>query len=322
MHRQEKSLYRSTSRQKKVCIRHSPISATSTAKKIHSVIHLAAYYSFSDQDETKYNKITVEGTKRLLEHLQDFEVGQFIFSSTMLVHAPCGLNEKINESSPIKPSWAYPRSKVATEKIIHEKRGNIPSVILRIAGVYDDMCHSIPISNQIQRIYENTLEAHLFAGNLSHGASFLHMDDLVEAIVMAVDKQKELPPETTLILGEPVTMSYDALQRRISSLLYGKEIKTFSLPKPLAKIGAYLQDMIPFVPKSFIKPWMIDIADDNYILDISAAERLLGWRPKHTINDTLPIMIDALKKDPAGWYKANQLKPPNRLRKKWNQKKL
>lgn len=290
--------------------------------KIHSVIHLAAYYSFTDQNEALYNKITVQGTRRLLQHLQKFEVGQFIFSSTMLVHAPCGLNERINEDWPVVPKWAYPKSKVATEKFIHDERGAIPSVILRIAGVYDDMCHSIPISNQIQRLYEKKLESHFFAGDLSHGASFMHMDDLVDAIVKSVEKRKELPPETTLVLGEPTTLSYDYLQRRINTLLFGKEIKTFSLPKPVAKFGAWLQDKLPFFPPSFIKPWMIDLADDNYILDITRAKMMLGWDPKRNLDATLPIMIDALKRDPAGWYKANQLQPPKRLLSQWNRKSL
>ncbi len=56
--------------------------------RISAVIHLAAYYSFSEQDSDLYNKITVEGTRRLLRGLQSFHVEQFIFSSTMLVHAP------------------------------------------------------------------------------------------------------------------------------------------------------------------------------------------------------------------------------------------
>ncbi len=288
--------------------------------KIHSVIHLAAYYSFSSQNEDPYNKITVGGTRLLLERLKEFEVGQFIFSSTMLVHAPCGVHDRINENSPVHPTWAYPRSKVTTEKLIHDKRGPIPSVILRIAGVYDDVCHSIPISNQIQRIYEKQLEAHLFAGDITHGASFMHMDDLVDAIVMAVEKRQQLPPETLLVLGETKTLSYDYLQRRISSLLFGKELKTYSIPKPLAKVGAYLQDNIPFIPHSFIKPWMIDLADDNYNLDISHAQNVLGWNPKRNLDDTLPIMIEALKRDPAAWYKANQLKPSHKLIAEWNKK--
>src|SRR5687768_10951864 len=48
--------------------------------KIASVIHLAAYYSFSIKDSPLYEKITVNGTRRLLQKLQSFEVGQFIFS--------------------------------------------------------------------------------------------------------------------------------------------------------------------------------------------------------------------------------------------------
>ncbi len=285
--------------------------------KISSVIHLAAYYSFSDQNYTNYERITVQGTQRLLNSLQDFEVGQFIFSSTMLVHAPCNRDQKIDENSPICAKWAYPCSKVATEELIHQLHGKIPTVILRIAGVYDDLCHSIPIAHQIQRIYENQLEAHLFAGNLLNGSSFLHMDDLVDAIALCVKKRNELPPELTLLLGEPNTLSYDAIQRQIGMLLHGKEIKTYSIPKPLAKLGSFFQNLVPFGPRPFIKPWMIDFADDNYTLDISSAKRFLGWEPKRSLERTLPIMIEALKKDPAQWYKINGLEPPHHLGNSW-----
>jgi len=276
--------------------------------KIASVIHLAAYYSFDKQHSDLYEKVTVEGTKRLLNALQAFEVEQFIFSSTMLVHTPCKVGEKINENSPIIPKWDYPLSKVHTEKAIHELRGKIPSVVLRIAGVYDDMCHSIPISHQIQRIYEKQLESHLFSGDITHGASFLHMDDLVDAIELAVEKRKLLPPELTLLIGEAQTLSYDQLQREISKLLFGKEITTFRVPKLLARIGAFVQCHLPFIPEPFIKPWMIALADDHYELDISLAKRTLNWEPRHFLQTSLPIIIENLKKDPISWYRANQLK--------------
>jgi nucleoside-diphosphate-sugar epimerase len=275
--------------------------------RIASVIHLAAYYSFNQKESPLYDKITVQGTRRLLEALQKFEVEQFIFSSTMLIHQPCGLGEKINEDSPIKATWGYPKSKVQTEKMIHEMRGQIKSVILRIAGVYDDKCHSIPISNQIQRIWENKLEARVFPGDVTHGASFLHMADLVDAIVQSVELRKQLAEELVLELGEPKTLSYDMLQRQISRLIRGKEFKTFRVPKWFAKMGATVQELIPFLPKSFVKPWMIDYADDNYILDISRAKKQLNWEPKHSLEQTLPVMIDFLKKDPKEFYKINLL---------------
>lgn len=275
---------------------------------IVSVVHLAAYYSFSDQNYKKYRKITVEGTKRLLIALQDFNVEQFIFSSTMLVHKPS--TKKINEHSPRKARWAYPRSKIETEDIIHKYRGKIPTVILRIAGVYDEVCHSIPIAQQIQRIYEHQLTAHFFSGNLSHGASFLHMEDLIDALVLCIEKRKQLPKETTLLLGEPETLSTGYLQRKISSLLFGKEIHTWRVPKKLAWLGAWLLNHIPFTKKPFIKPWMTTIADDNYNLDVSKAQKVLGWVPRHRLSNELEPIIQLLLEYPKEWYATNQLVPP------------
>lgn len=275
--------------------------------KIASVIHLAAYYSFSEKHSSKYESITVKGTERLLRALQGFEVDQFIFSSTMLVHAPTLPGKPITEDSPVVPNWDYPLSKVRTEQVIDELRGKISTVILRVAGVYDDMCHSIPISHQIQRIYEKKLESRLFSGNTSHGASFVHMNDLVDAIELAVEKRSQLPPKLVLLIGEPKTMSYDALQRSISRLLFNREFHTFRVPKWIAKIGAWIQCRLSFKSKPFIQPWMIDLADDHYELDITRAKIILGWTPRNSIDGTLPKMIENLKRDPYQWYKENQL---------------
>ena len=276
--------------------------------KIASVIHLAAYYSFREQHSDQYEKITVQGTRRLLEALKDFEVEQFLFTSTMLVHAPTAPGKAITEDSPIDPSWDYPLSKVHTEKLIHEMRGNIPTVILRVAGVYDDQCHSIPISNEIQRIYEKRFESHLFAGNLSHGSSFVHMDDLVDAISMAVDQRKNLPEELPLLIGESKTLSYDQLQRKIGKLFFGKEWITFSVPKWFAKIGAWVLCHLPGGEEAFIRPWMVSLADDHYELDINRAKKVLGWSPKKSLEGCLPKMVEDCKQDPEKFYKINGLK--------------
>ena len=277
-------------------------------KRITSVIHLAAYYSFSGEPSPLYEQVTVRGTERLLHGLRDFEVEQFIFSSTMLVHAPCRPGERINEDWPLQPKWAYPQSKVATEQLILRERGTVPVVLLRIAGVYDDRCHSIPISHQIKRIYERRLIGHLYSGDLSHGATFLHMDDMVEALVLAVDHRKELPPVTTLLIGEPDTLSYDELQRSISCRLHGHEWTTYPIPKPIAKFGAWLRTLIPGADP-FIKPWMMDISDDHYALDISQARALLGWKPQRSLRETLPKMLSTLQSDPVAWYRENDLQP-------------
>ncbi|MBX3301813.1 MAG: NAD-dependent epimerase/dehydratase family protein [Nitrospira sp.] len=276
--------------------------------RITSVIHLAAYYSFSGEPSTLYEQVTVRGTERLLHGLRDFEVEQFIFSSTMLVHAPCKPGERIHEDWPLMPKWDYPKSKVRTEQLIMRERGDMPVVLMRIAGVYDDRCHSIPITHQIKRIYEQRFVGRLYSGDLTHGAAFLHMDDMVDALVLAVEHRKDLPPVTTLLIGEPDTLSYDDLQRIISRRLHGHEWTTYRIPKPVAKLGAWFQTLVPGADP-FIKPWMIDIADDHYALDISRARTLLGWSPRHSLRETIPKMLTDLQSDPISWYRENEVSP-------------
>jgi nucleoside-diphosphate-sugar epimerase len=282
--------------------------------RIASVIHLAAYYDFSGEPSDLYEEITVRGTERLIAALDSFEVEQFIFSSTMLVHQPSEPGKLINEEGPLLGTWAYPQSKIDTEQVIHACRGRIPAVFLRIAGVYTDTCDSIPLAHQMQRIYENRLTSHVYPGDASRGQAFIHLDDLVDAIVRTVDRRQYLPSETAFLIGEPETYSYQQLQDRFGQLIHGEDDwSTQSIPKTIAKTGAWLQDQIPGLEDPFIKPWMIDRADDHYELDITRARSVLGWQPTRRLIDTLPHMVGALLQDPAKWYKRHDLELPNDL---------
>ncbi len=272
--------------------------------RIASVVHLAAYYDFSGEPSDLYDKITVKGTERLLKSLQDFEVEQFIFSSSMLVYKPSSPGVKITEESPLEPKWDYPKSKVTTEKLIHEKKGDIPAVIMRIAGVYSEEGNSIPITNQIQRIYEKQISARLYPANVNHGSTYVHLEDLISAIALSIDKRKTLSSEVVINIGDDETLSYKELQNIISKEIHGKKSKIIHIPKWFAKAGAFMQNLFG---KAFIKPWMIDLANDHFEMDSSKAKKLLGWLPKHGLRETLPKMIKKLKDDPEKFYRVNKL---------------
>lgn len=275
--------------------------------RIASVIHLAAYYDVSGEPNPLYDKITVGGTRRLIDALQEFEVEQFVFASTMLVHRPTTTPyERIDENSPIDPTWAYPQSKARTEALLRERRGRIPVAFLRIAGVYEDDGRSPFLAEQIARIYEHRLTAHFYPGMLCAAQSFVHRDDLADAVLRLVDRRGSLPHELALLVGEPAALGYAEIQDIVGRELHGETWKTVRIPKPLAKAGVVVQNEA-LGTDPFIKPWMVDSSNDHYILDISRAGELLGWEPTHRLRDTLPKMVAALKRDPQGWYKANKL---------------
>ena len=281
----------------------------SAGNRIASVIHLAAYYDTTGEKNPKYDAVTVQGTRRLLDALKKFETEQFVFSSTLLVHAPSPeKGVRIDEDSPLDPPWAYPKSKAETETLIANERGDIRTVVLRLAGVYDEDCRAVFIAQQIARIFERIPTAYLFTGDINSGQPYLHKDDLVDAVVRAVDRRAELPEDTALLIGEEETPSYEEMQKQIGHLVHGERWRTLALPKSLTKAGAWVQTEV-LDQETDIKPWMIENSDDHYEIDISRARELLGWEPRHSLTATLPEMIRRLKEDPTDWYEKNRLEP-------------
>lgn len=274
--------------------------------RIASVVHLAAYFDLTGEPSEKYEQVTVRGTERLLTELQSFTVEQFVFMSTMLVHAAGEPGERIDESRPLDPKYPYRASKAITEQLVREQHGEIPVVLLRPAGVYDDAGHSAFLAQQIARIHERSPKSRVYPADLRTGQSFLHLQDLVDAISRVVDRRNDLPDEVALLLGEPDVMGYGELQNEIGRLVHGQEWQTWQVPKPLAKAGAWVEDVV-LDEDPFIRPWMVDMADDHYALDISRARQVLDWRPERSLHTTLGRIVEALKSDPVGWYKTNRL---------------
>src|SRR5690606_29417382 len=126
--------------------------------------------------------------------------------------------------------------------------------------------------------YERDIKGRLYSGDTAAGQAFLHKDDMIDAFERVIARRDQLPDVQTLLIGEADCLSYEALQNRIGELTHGvEEWQTISIPEPVAKAGAWLEEKSePIVPddfdkgeKPFIRPFMIDLASDNYDLDIS-----------------------------------------------------
>lgn len=218
--------------------------------RIASVIHLAAYFDFTGEEKPLYKTVNVEGTRRLLQALQGFEVGQFVYSGTILVHEPGRPGDRIDEDRPLAPKWAYPRSKAAAEAVIRQEHGEIPIVLLHLAGLYDERTAVPTLAEQIARVYERDLQSHLYSGDTRVGQSMLHKADMIDAFRRVVDRRKELPPEVTILIGEPDAMGYGELQDAVGRLIHGEDAwTTLKIPKPIAKAGAWAQAKLePVIP--------------------------------------------------------------------------
>jgi nucleoside-diphosphate-sugar epimerase len=287
--------------------------------RIASVVHLVAYFDQTGEDNPLYRAVNVEGTRNLLRALRAFEVEQFLYASTMLVHAPVRPGEHLDEDQPFEPAYIYPQSKLEAEEAIDAEHGHIPYVILRLAGVYDETSVIPTLAQQIARIHGREFQGYLYAGSPLTGQSMLHKEDMVDAFRRAIDRRATLPSGTAILIGEPDPMSYDAIQDEIGYLIHGAEDwPTLRLPRPLAAAGAWgLAKLEPVIPDAIdqgkepaIRPYMAMMGNDHYALDVRRARKLLGWEPAHRLKDDLPAIIAEVKRDPVAWYKRHEITPP------------
>lgn len=274
--------------------------------RIASVVHLAAHVDFSGASSPLYEELTVEGTRRLLRAMRPMQVEQFVFSSTILVLKEAEPGSILDERSPLEAKWDYPRSKIRAEEVVRQERGDIPAVILRMAGAYDEYGHSPPVVQQIRRIYERKLESHLFPGDTDRGQPFVHLEDLVAAVRQAIERRRMLRALEVFTIAEPEILTYGELQDGLGKLIHGKNWATIRVPSALAKAGAWVKDRLTS-RDMFIKPWMVDLADTHLPVSIARARDVLGWEPKHRLREALPQIVHHLKQDPDGFYRENDL---------------
>lgn len=279
---------------------------TAYGDHIASVIHLAAYFDLSGEPNSKYEEVTIAGTSRLLKSLQSFDVDQFVFASTMLVHTPMKDGEPIDESMSLDDSLPYRKSKIKTEQLIREERGPIKAVFMRPAGIYDDFGSSAFLTQQIARIYEKRASSKVYPGDLNSGQSYLHLQDMLDAVERIVERRDVLPEEWPVLLGEKHVMTFGALQKVIGRLIHNEDWRTLSVPASAAKAGLWAENEV-FDESPFLKSWMVDISGDHYSLNLDNAEEKLGWKASHDIRTTLPLIVENLKRDPYSWYSKNNL---------------
>jgi len=64
----------------------------------------------------------------------------------------------------------------------------------------------------------------------------MHLDDLLDAIALVVERRAKLPAEVPILLDEPEPLTYDEVQHTFAHLLLGKEMETLEVPGALSML--------------------------------------------------------------------------------------
>ncbi|MHA1638285.1 MAG: NAD-dependent epimerase/dehydratase family protein [Candidatus Thorarchaeota archaeon] len=262
-------------------------------KDAEVVIHLAAYFDFYPSDKELLYRVNVEGTNNLMNACVGSAVSRFIYCSTTETIGPVRFPPG-NEDTELSPAFDYAKSKILAEQSIRKisEDTNIPHIILRPTGILGegDMYTAYEL---IKAINDSAIP--MLAGDGEKRIMYTHVDDIVDGFMAALESKSAI--NQTIILCPDHPMTYSDLITFIGNAL-GVKPPTRRVPTRLAKLGMSLMSPIKNRGRTTFL-WhaqTVQSMDEERFYTNDKAKKLLGWKPKHTMQEGLQKSIE--------WYYA------------------
>lgn len=256
------------------------------------IIHLAAYYTFHGSRKL-YEKINVEGTRRLVEVALKHKIQQFIYCSTTEVIGPVK-NPPADENTEPNPAYEYGRSKLKAEEIIkdHGLKG-LNYTIIRPSGIYGPRNVNDVSYWTITSFAKNSIGTRFIIGSGENLVQFVHVKDVVEGFTLALEKS-DISNRQTYIISEDKAYTYNQVYEILADLT-GRKPPRKHIPKILAKILiAPIQGLNKLLGKDnfLYRTSTVNSVCSNRAYSIEKAKRELGYHPRYDLRTGLKETIE------------------------------
>ena len=236
--------------------------------KVEAVIHLAAQTSvpFSMQNPEFNNDVNIKGTLNLLSASAEANVKRFLFISSCAVYGePAYL--PVDETHPTNPISPYAESKLAAEKecLRLNDEGVFKSVVYRFFNVYGPKQGLSEYSGVITKFIDRIKQKLplIIYGDGSQTRDFVYVNDIVKAIVLALENKKA--PGHIFNVGTGRAVPLQELANTMLCLT-GADLKIINA-----------DDRIGDIKHSYA--------------DITKASQLLGYKPDFSLNQGLEVLL-------------------------------
>jgi nucleoside-diphosphate-sugar epimerase len=252
------------------------------------LVHAAAALPIRGSRE-EIRSVNVDGTLTLLSAAAAAGIKRVVFVSSTAVY---GIPDKhpIEEDDPLHGVGHYGESKIAAEEVCRAfMRRGLESVILRPKtfigperlGVFEILFDWI---REGRRIY--------VLGDGSNSYQLLAVEDLVEAIVLAA--RKRTAAGETLNIG---AKQFGTVRSDLQALIDHAGSSSRLTPVP-AKPSEVILRGLELARLSPLVEWHYKTAHRDSFVDVSRAERILGWTPRLSNAEALIGTYD--------WYLAHR----------------
>jgi len=282
----------------------NPAAASTLCRGADVLVHAAAALPIRRADVRAVN---VEGTATVLAAAAGAGVRRVVFISSGVVYGLPPHPPAIEDTQPA-PIEPYGVSKVEAESVCRAfgARG-LEVVVLRPQpfvgpgrlGVFGILFDWIREGRRIYTIGPGTTRY-----------QFLSVEDLVEAIILAA--RKPVPGETFNVGAAEFGTVADDLQTLIAHA--GSRSRVTPVPAGPVRVLLRALDLARLSPLS---AWHYRSGGRDCFIDVSKAERLLGWRPRHSNREALVAAYDSYVRSRDAWAA-----PGTTHRAPWNQRAL
>ncbi len=278
-----------------------------TISEVDYIIHLAAYYDYSYEDNIAYDRINVQGTKNVLELAKMLNIKRFIFASSL---AACNFpknNEYITEETSPDATFHYARSKKLGEMLCKEYSHEISCTVVRFAAVFSDWCEYAPLNMFLNTWLAKKIESKFLAGKGESAVTYIHIRDLLSFLGKILEKDSILPNYGVLIASPDIPVTHKEIFEISNRYFYGHTVRPYFLPKFLALPGLYLKKILnmfrPTNYEVFERPWMVKYIDKKMNVNAKKSREILKWEPTPRLNlkRRLIFLLENLKNHPDEW---------------------
>ena len=267
-----------------------PATLAGVCRGVNIVFHLAGHSHALDQADDKNEdvnqRVTVNGTRALVELSLREDVERFIFFSSVKAMGEGG-DTCLDETVESKPVTSYGSAKLAAETLVLEAvRRGMASTVLRLPMVYGPHCKG-NLPRMIQGVACGRFPPLPDTGNKR---SMVDVRDVVQAAMLAATYPSAVGKTYIVTDGQAYTT------RRIYEWIcvaLARPVPRWVIPLVLLRFAAHIGDTIGRLSRR------------RFILDTDALDKLLGsawyssekisrelgYKPAYMLKDSLPEMV-------------------------------
>lgn len=254
------------------------------------VIHLAAAQHEAQAPESHFERVNVEGTRRLLELAANAGIRRFVHGSTIGVYGSAA-NGQLNEDSPLAPDNPYGRTRAAAELVVRDQPGPMQWCIIRISETYG------PGDMRLLKLFKGIRTGrYLTVGSGENLHQLIYVDDLARGLLAACDAPAAHGQTVVLAGGETVTTNQ--MVAAISAAVDNRKRIMHAPMWPFTAAAAVFEATFsPLGLKPPLHRRRLDFFRKSFSFSTARAQSVLGFSPQ--------IGFAAGARHTAEWYRQN-----------------